>query len=200
MDLWQKYINGHDRHIRDQILGQYMPYANKISRYLYGKLPDNITFDEIQSYAFTGLLEAIERYDPARNDSFEGYAAKRIKGAVYDELRHFDFVPRWAKENRFIEMQSIEEIRDAEMISSDSSQSYTDQNMQQPDFAPDVDEKIFIAELLKKLSKFERKVIYLYYWQGLTMKEIGQSVGYTEGGISIVLKRAIDRLKKMTRH
>lgn len=197
---WLEYKEHGSIDFKNRLVERYLPYAGKISRYLYGKLPDSITFDEIQSYAYSGLLEAIERYDASNSVSFIGYAAKRIKGAVYDELRQQDFLPRDVRKKGPVEMESIEEIRNAEIVSSDSSQAYTDQNIQQSDFAPVIEDRVFILSLLKKLSCFERKVIYLYFWQGLTMKEIGQTVGYTEGGISIVLKRAITRLKKMTRH
>lgn len=200
--LWKNYKESGDRQARDQLVKRYLPYVKKLSKYVCSRLPDNIRFDEVQSYAYNGLLDAIERYDFNRNDSFEAYAGIRIKGSVYDELRKQDWLPRAVKEKGNINMVSIDQLRELdnayEPISLENNEEYAEsESFIQPDFAPGGIDRMYLVELINKLKPVQKTVVFYYYYAGLTLKEIGNILGYTEGGISLVHKRAITNLRKM---
>ena len=92
--LWLEYRRTGDKAIRDRLILTYAPLVKYVAGRLGSGLPAHVDDDDLISYGLLGLIGAIERYDPDRDVKFETYAIARIKGAIIDELRAMDWVPR----------------------------------------------------------------------------------------------------------
>src|SRR5215208_6436210 len=92
--LWQEYKRTRDRILRDRLILTYAPLVKYVAGRLGSGLPAHVDEGDLVSYGLLGLIGAIERYDPGRDIKFETYAISRIKGAIIDELRALDWVPR----------------------------------------------------------------------------------------------------------
>src|SRR5881398_1409720 len=93
-DLWRSYQRSRDQALRDRLILTYAPLVKYVAGRLGSGLPAHVDEGDLVSYGLLGLIGAIERYDPARDIKFETYAIARIKGAIIDELRALDWVPR----------------------------------------------------------------------------------------------------------
>jgi RNA polymerase sigma factor for flagellar operon FliA len=92
--LWAEYKSSSSRDARDQLILHYSPLVKYVAGRVSVGLPQNIEQADLVSYGIFGLIDAIEKFDPARKIKFETYAIARIKGAIIDELRSIDWVPR----------------------------------------------------------------------------------------------------------
>ena len=92
--LWQEYRQTRDRALRDRLILTYAPLVKFVAGRLGATLPSHVDEQDLVSYGLLGLIGAIERFDPDREIKFETYAIARIKGAIIDELRSLDWVPR----------------------------------------------------------------------------------------------------------
>jgi RNA polymerase sigma factor for flagellar operon FliA len=204
-------------------------------------LPAHVEEADLISYGLIGLINAIERFDPEREIKFETYAITRIKGAIIDELRSIDWVPRSVRARaREIERTnsklehrlqraptdeemasalevSVEEFQDSLLQISNSSVAALDElwtvsdssgdqvslldTLQDPD-APDpahlvdaTELKDRIADAIARLPEREKLVVALYYYENLTLREIGEVLGVTESRISQLHTKAVLRLR-----
>src|SRR5829696_3858727 len=92
--LWQEFKRTGDRGLRDRLILTYAPLVKYVAGRLGSGLPAHVDEGDLVSYGLLGLINAIERYDPGRDIKFETYAITRIRGAIIDELRALDWVPR----------------------------------------------------------------------------------------------------------
>src|SRR4051812_13501617 len=92
--LWQEYKRTADQGVRDRLILTYAPLVKYVAGRLGSGLPAHVDEGDLVSYGLLGLIGAIERYEPDRDVKFETYAIARIKGAIIDELRAMDWVPR----------------------------------------------------------------------------------------------------------
>ena len=92
--LWHEYRATRDRGVRDRLILTYAPLVKFVAGRLGSSLPSHVDEQDLVSYGLLGLIGAIERFDPDREIKFETYAIARIKGAIIDELRSLDWVPR----------------------------------------------------------------------------------------------------------
>ena len=92
--LWREFRQTNDKAIRDRLILTYAPLVKFVAGRLGSGLPAHVDENDLASYGLLGLIGAIERYDPDRDVKFETYAITRIKGAIIDELRAMDWVPR----------------------------------------------------------------------------------------------------------
>ncbi|MGZ4440199.1 MAG: sigma-70 family RNA polymerase sigma factor, partial [Gaiellaceae bacterium] len=92
--LWQEYRAKRDKAVRDRLILTYAPLVKYVAGRLGSSLPAHVDEGDLVSYGLLGLIGAIERYDPDRDIKFETYAIARIRGAIIDELRALDWVPR----------------------------------------------------------------------------------------------------------
>ncbi|HEX7166983.1 MAG TPA: sigma-70 family RNA polymerase sigma factor, partial [Acidimicrobiales bacterium] len=92
--LWAEYKAAATREARDRLIVHYSPLVKYVAGRVSVGLPQNIEQADLVSYGVFGLIDAIEKFDPARNIKFETYAIARIKGAIIDELRSIDWIPR----------------------------------------------------------------------------------------------------------
>ncbi len=93
-ELWESYRRTPTRQARDRLILQYSPLVKYVAGRVAVGLPQNVEQSDLVSYGIFGLIDAIEKFDPARGFKFETYAISRIKGAILDELRSIDWVPR----------------------------------------------------------------------------------------------------------
>jgi RNA polymerase sigma factor FliA len=202
-------------------------------------LPPNIEQADLVSYGIFGLIDAIEKFDPARGYKFETYAIARIKGAIIDELRSIDWVPRsvrakaraieraysklendlrrtpddaqlakelgisepelagWLSQISFVGLVALDEI----LLAGERAGGSTVGDMvvdpaHDPVAAFEVDEmKQLLAEAINRAPERERLVLTLYYYEGLTLSEIGDVLGVTESRVCQIHTKAILQLR-----
>ena len=105
-DLWEEFKKTRSPALRDKFIRQYMPLVKYVAGKVAVGLPASVEFDDLVGYGQFGLLDAINKYDPAKGVKFKTYAVTRIRGAIFDELRQIDWVPRSVR-------QKSREIEDA---------------------------------------------------------------------------------------
>ena len=240
-DLWQKYRNEGDERAREGLVVAYSPLVKYVAGRLASRLPSHVQEADLISYGLLGLISAIERFEIERQIKFETYAIPRIRGAIIDELRSLDWVPRSVRarareieranvklENRLQRAPTDEEMsaelgctvqdfQDSLLQISNSTVAALDElwtlsdssgdqvslldTREDPD-APDparvmdqTDLKDRIAEAIARLPEREKLVIALYYYEDLTLREIGEVLGVTESRISQLHTKAVLRLR-----
>ncbi|MDP2232731.1 MAG: FliA/WhiG family RNA polymerase sigma factor, partial [Actinomycetota bacterium] len=220
--LWAAYKNDADTGARDQLILNYSPLVKYVAGRLSSSLPQTVDTADLISYGIFGLIDAIEKFDLSRGIKFETYAIARIKGAIIDELRAMDWVPRSVRsrareiegayirlENQLRRVPSDAEVAQEmgiprkELHDIFTKLSYTsvvsfeelwvggDKDDRQSaigtirdDTAEDpvaifesAELKDILAGAIERLPEREKVVIALYYYEGLTLKEIGQVLG-----------------------
>jgi len=229
---------------RAEYIEKYAPLIRYIADRLAIRLPAHISRDDLISSGTLGLIDAIDKFDPDRNIMFKTYAEFRVKGAMLDELRSMDWVPRSVrrKANKLekayqdVEMRlgrpaTDEEVAEAmglsiknfhHLLNEVKSVSLLDIDMffiqirgQTQDnlfdfldssTSPDPlttlnmnEAKQILADTIKNLPEKEKLVISMYYYEEMTMKEIGLVLGYTESRISQLHTKALIRLRARLR-
>ncbi|MGZ4309641.1 MAG: RNA polymerase sigma factor WhiG [Gaiellaceae bacterium] len=239
--LWREYTKTKDQGVRDRLILTYAPLVKYVAGRLGSGLPAHVDEGDLVSYGLLGLIGAIERYDPDRDVKFETYAISRIKGAIIDELRAMDWVPRSVRsrardiERGIAELEArlgraptddeiakklgitetelednLTEISRSTIAALDElwtvSGSGGDQialidTIEDAD-APDpqgslsaTEMKEAIGEAIARLPEREKLVVTLYYYEELTLREIGEVLGVTESRVSQLHTKAILRLK-----
>ncbi|HEY2072666.1 MAG TPA: RNA polymerase sigma factor WhiG [Gaiellaceae bacterium] len=239
--LWREYRANGDPAIRDRLIVTYAPLVKYVAGRLGSGLPAHVDDEDLVSYGLLGLIGAIERYDPDRDVKFETYAIARIRGAIIDELRALDWVPRSVRsrardiERAIAELEAKlarvptdeeiatklglteEELDEALSEISRSSIAALDElwtisgssgdqvalidTIEDPE-APDpqgslsqVELREAIADAIARLPEREKLVVTLYYYEELTLREIGEVLGVTESRVSQLHTKAILRLK-----
>ena len=238
--LWARYKDHQDSSARDELILNYSPLVKYVAGRLASSLPQTVDTADLISYGIFGRIDAIEKFDPGRAIKFETYAISRIKGAIIDELRAMDWVPRSVRsrareieaayvslENSLRRVPTDQEVADHMGVSLKEFQdilaklSYTsvvsfeelwvggerDEGQNaigsiRDDTAEDpvaifesAEIKDILAGAIDKLPERERTVIALYYYEGLTLKEIGQVLGVTESRVSQLHTKAVLRLR-----
>lgn len=238
--LWAAYKQNGDADSRERLILNYSPLVKYVAGRLSSSLPQTVDTADLISYGIFGLIDAIEKFDLERAIKFETYAIARIKGAIIDELRAMDWVPRSVRararevENAYIVLETrLRRVpEDAEVaaemgISSKelsdilSKLSYTsvvsfeelwvggdredhgsamnvieDETAEDPVAMFESEEiKDILATAIERLPERERIVIALYYYEGLTLKEIGQVLGVTESRVSQLHTKSVLRLR-----
>ena len=239
--LWRRYKQAPDQGIRDRLILTYAPLVKYVAGRLGSGLPSHVDESDLVSYGLLGLIDAIARYDPNRDVKFETYAIQRIRGAIIDELRSMDWVPRSVRsrardiEKAIAQLEaqllraptdeeiakklgvSEEELDDALLEISRSSIAALDELWSSPTGSGDAvalvdtiedphsvepggeiektELKELIGESIASLPEREKLVITLYYYEELTLREIGEVLGVTESRVSQLHTKAILRLK-----
>lgn len=239
--IWQEYKKTKSQEARDKLILHYAPLVKYVASKVFSGLPQNIELADLISYGIFGLIDAIDKFDFSRGTKFETYAISRIKGAIIDELRALDWVPRslrhksrevekvyLALENRLKRVPTDEELAEALGISleelhdlfsrlSASSvialeellsigaggeeqisliDTIEDTAAKDPSLVAEHSEmKKTLLEALTRLPERERTIVALYYYKGLTLREIGEILGITESRVSQLHNKALFRLK-----
>jgi RNA polymerase sigma factor for flagellar operon FliA len=225
---------------RDQVIREYAPMIKYVASRIALRLPRHIELDDLISVGVLGLMDAIEKYDPTRGAKFKTYAEFRVRGAILDELRSLDWVPRSVRQkasNLDSVVQKIqarlgrppedEEIAQELGVSMDEfyetlqeSQSSPILSLEDLGISKETGEqkslldclagksdsdpqthlrlnelKEIIAKAIDTLPEKERLMVSLYYYEELTMKEIGEVLGITESRVSQIHSKAVMRLR-----
>lgn len=239
-ELWVLYRKKRDPRIRESFIKQYAPLVKYVAGKVAVGMPHSVEFDDLVGFGVFGLLDAIDKFDPEKNVKFKTYAVTRIRGAIFDELRSIDWVPRSVRQKtREIEdvigsleaqlgrTASDQEIAKALGVSEDEfvktmmkisgtsilslndlwfsgdendkmsiGESIEAPSSLNPDIIVEKDEiRRVIIEAINELPDKEKKVLILYYYEDLTLKEIGQVLEVTESRISQLHTKAILRLR-----
>ena len=245
--LWQRYREKGDQKAKDTLVLKYLYLAKYIAGRIAISLPATVDRRDVVSWAVVGLLEAVEKYDPAQKASFSTFASHRIKGQIHDGMRNLDWLPRLqrqrakkvdaaaeklraslGREPRPEEiadevgmtvddvLNSFSKLASADLLSldqpignfrlaSDEHELTLESIVKDPGSSPlEIAEKTSTLEALTKaiseLNENHQKVIYLYYNEGLTLKEVAKVLDLTEGRVCQIHKEAIDKLRvKMAR-
>jgi RNA polymerase sigma factor for flagellar operon FliA len=238
-DLWRRYREDDDARAREDLVVAYAPLVKYVAGRMASGLPSHVEEADLVSYGLSGLIGAIERFDPERKIKFETFALSRIRGAIIDELRTLDWVPRSVrtrareleKANSRLENElgraptdeelaarlgiTEEELQDSLVSIANSSvlaldELWNDSNGDEvalrdtisdpraPDPQSELDSmglREQLVETITGLPERERLVIGLYYYRGLTLREIGQVLGVTESRVSQLHTKAVLRLR-----
>ncbi len=93
-ERWRRYRRDGEREVRDQLVLAYSPIVKHVAGRIASRMPAHVDLADLVAYGLAGLIEAVERYDPARGVKFESFAGLRIRGAIIDAMRSLDWVPR----------------------------------------------------------------------------------------------------------
>src|SRR4051794_12602156 len=238
--LWLEYRRTGDQGLRDRLILTYAPLVKYVAGRLGSGLPAHVDEGDLVSYGLLGLIGAIERYEPDRDVKFETYAIARIKGAIIDELRAMDWVPRSVRSRaREIERAigaleaklghaptdeeiakrvgiTVEELEDSLTDIARSSIAALDElwtvsgqgdqvslldtledpeSVRPADALDETELREILGDAISRLPEREKLVVTLYYYEELTLREIGEVLGVTESRVSQLHTKAILRLK-----
>ena len=235
--IWESFLDTRDEFNRNLLMENYLPLVKYTAERICVKLPDKVECDDLVSAGVFGLMDAIDAFDPERGVKFETYCSPRVRGAILDELRSMDWVPRLVRsrshqlskalstlEAQLGRLPSEDELadelqledkefrrlqRDAQAIGLVSlnnaySDNDGDREMQEIDIVEDRKSEDPIVEAQKRdlknlitkgLSRAERLILILYYYEEMTMKEIGATLDLSESRVSQMHSSIIARLK-----
>jgi len=242
MELAERHISGmekEDRLLRKQLILEHLPYVKSIVYRIAVHLPSSVEIDDLLSSGVIGLIQAVERYDPTRDNKFTTYATFRIRGAVLSELRSRDFLSRSdrrkirALENAYAKLEnrlgreakdeeiaqemelSLEELFNIKKTSAisiislgemgyskeeDSGRLMSYLNDTEPEDGLALTRikelQTSLSRAIDELPEREKIVVSLYYWDELTMKEIGKVLDITESRVCQIHSSAVIRLRK----
>jgi RNA polymerase sigma factor for flagellar operon FliA len=241
--LWTRYAAKRDEKTKEELIVKYASLVKYVAGRMMVSLPPSVEQGDLESAGIMGLIDAIERYDPKYGVKFESYAIPRIKGAILDELRKLDWVPRSVRskarelEKVIYELESTkggpatdEEISkkmgvsmeeyydvlreigmtnllslDETIYNNDGSRASLHEVIEDPDVENPVEEmgreelKELMIKAIDDLPETERLVIALYYYEELTLHEIGQVLQLSESRISQIHTKTILSLKAKLR-
>ena len=239
-NLWDEYKSSGSRDARDRLIVHYSPLVKYVAGRVSVGLPQNIEQSDLVSYGIFGLIDAIDKFDTGRNIKFETYAIARIKGAIIDELRSIDWVPRSVRakaravekaysklenelhrtptdaelavelgmsedelHNVFNQISFVGLVALDEMLSvgGERGESTTlgetlPDKGDGPVQAFEVEEmKQLLADAINRMGEREKIVLTLYYYEGLTLAEIGEVLGVTESRVCQIHTKSVLQLR-----
>ncbi|HBT78113.1 MAG TPA: FliA/WhiG family RNA polymerase sigma factor [Planctomycetaceae bacterium] len=237
--IWFDYKKNPTDDLRNRLVERYMPLVRNRAERIWSRLPDGVELDDLISAGTFGLMDAIAAFDITRGVKFETFCMPRLQGAILDELRSMDWVPRMVrtKTSRLNEAYKmletrlgrkpidtevaeymkipVEEVRTliteahgVNLTSLDKKRGETDgyKDIREIDVLPDKrgedpTERLAKTDLIRAftrgLTKTERLIIILYYYEEMTMREIGATLDLSESRVSQMHSAIVDRIKKM---
>jgi RNA polymerase sigma factor for flagellar operon FliA len=241
-EIWIQFKSSPNEVLRNILIEQYLDLVRYTAERMHARLPSEVDVDDLMSAGLFGLMDAIEAFDLERGVKFETYCTRRIQGAIYDELRAMDWVPRLVRSRtakverarKSLEMgmgrkATDEEIRnhlgvdasDFEKLTRDSRpvgvvslnrkwfETDSSKDVREIDIVKDTRQENPLKKvqrsdlkmlLTKGLSRAERLIVVLYYYEEMTMKEIGLTLDLSESRVSQMHSSIIARLKAQMQH
>ncbi len=237
MEVWKEYRKVATEELRNRLMEHYLPLVRYNAERVHTKLPDEVDVEDLMSAGIFGLMDAIDAFDLDRGVKFETYCAPRIRGAILDELRAMDWVPRLVrsragqveKARKSIHKETGMRATDEEVakrmnmsmdefskIRKDSGtvgvvslsrkwfETDSNKDVREIDVLEDqkqvnpfaIAQRDDVKELVTKgLSRAERLIVVLYYYEQMTMKEIGVTLDLSESRVSQMHSSILARLK-----
>lgn len=236
--LWTEYDKSRTPELREKIILEYAPLVKLVAGRLSMYLGYNVEYDDLVSYGIFGLIDAIDKYDYAKEVKFETYASLRIRGAILDQIRKMDWIPRTIRQKQkridavckdietrlgrsatdeeialelgisddeYLEWQSQMKITNVVSLNEYMEQGaevpaegnqFTTARFDSPEENIEKEElKKVLEESLEQLTEKEKKVVLLYYYEDLTLKEISNVLEVSESRISQLHTRALQKMK-----
>ena len=239
---WAQFKQQNDPQERQRLLEQYLPLVRNVAGRMAMGFPKSVEVSDLINTGVIGLIEAMSNFDPGRGVKFETYAVPRIRGAILDELRSLDWVPRSTRaKSREIDkatarlenelgrtpsqrelaktlkistsdlFSAVDDVSSATVLSLDELIYKEEDNRQVPrvETLQDLTSESVLGELEKQelkaylvqaisnLSEQERLVVALYYYEELTLKEIGEVMQISESRVSQIHTKAVLKLRGM---
>jgi len=239
---WRRYRKMQSTEMRQDLLNKYLPLVRNVASRMAMGFPRSVELPDLINTGVIGLVEAFGHFDPSRGVKFETYAVPRIRGAILDELRALDWVPRSTRaksreiERAFANLEnqlgrppektelakhlkisleelhmSLEDVSGTNIMSLDEVIFREDDNRQVPRIETIMDTgkisilgeiekdelRAFLVIAMDKLTAQEKLVIALYYYEELTLKEIGEVMSISESRVSQIHTRAVSKLRNM---
>lgn len=234
--LWDEYIQKKTPALRDQIIIEYSSLVKIVAGRLSMYLGYNVEYDDLVGYGVFGLIDAIDKFDYHKGVKFETYASLRIRGAILDQIRKMDWIPRtlrqkqrkidaacqaletklgriatddelatelgitmedldqWQSQTKLTGLISLDEY--LEQGSEVTSDSKLVSDYEQPDKLVEKQElKKILLNALESLTEKEKKVVVLYYYEELTLKEISLILEVSESRVSQLHTKALQKMK-----
>ena len=236
--LWEKYSQKQDSETREALIIEYVPLVKLVSGRLSMYLGYTVEDEDLVSYGIFGLIDAIDKFDYRKGIKFETYASLRIRGAILDQIRKMDWIPRsvrqkqrqidaaitklesaedktatdeeiakeldisleeyyvWQGQTKVTGIASIDEfVEQGIEVRAFDNQKYADN---EPEKVYEKEElKNLLKESLDKLTEKERMVVVLYYYEGLTLKEISSVLEVSESRVSQLHTKALQKMKQI---
>jgi RNA polymerase sigma factor FliA len=238
--LWVEYKKSGERRLRDQLIVLYSPLVKYVAARVAVGLPQHVDGSDLVSYGIIGLIDAIDRFSPDRQVKFETYAIPRIRGAIIDELRAIDWVPRSVRAKARAVEQAYASLEATLLRTPTDAEVAAELEMSEPDLQDilrqisfvgvaaldevfmvggdrtdrttlgdtipdatagpvalfeDKESKEILAQAIMQLGERERTVLSLYYYEGLTLAEIGEILGVTESRVCQIHTKAVLQLR-----
>lgn len=237
-DLWDIYRKNPTQQVREQLIIEYAPLVKVVAGKMSMYLGSNVEYDDLVGYGVFGLIDAIDKFDLTKDVKFETYASLRIKGAILDQIRKMDWIPRtirqkqkkldeaarelelrtghaasakeiaeelglsnaeyieWQSQLKVTNLISLNEFMDAggnEPVMETAGNSH----FEQPEESVSKEElKQKLAEALEQLTDKEKKVVLMYYYEDLTLKEISRVLEVSESRVSQLHTKALLKMRK----
>ena len=236
-EVWKEFKRTATDELRNHLIEQYLELVRYTAERMHMRLPGEVDVEDLMSAGLFGLMDAIDAFDLARGVKFETFCTQRIRGAILDELRAMDWVPRLVrsrtakveKARKSLEMEkgrkpTEKEVSEKLGVNKDEFEKLqrdskpvgvvslnrkwyeTDSNkdIREIDVVQDQRQENPLSELQKKdlktlitkgLSRAERLIVILYYYEEMTMKEIGMTLDLSESRVSQMHSSILARLK-----
>ena len=234
--LWDEYSKKHTPELREQIIMEYANLVKIVAGRLSIYLGYNVEYEDLVSYGIFGLIDAIDKFDCEKGVKFETYASLRIRGAILDQIRKMDWLPRTLRQRQkkidaaYQKLETIsgrsatdKELAQELEISTDELENWQNQmkisnlvsldeymeqgegkveaqsseDYAQPERVIEKEElKRILMDALQGLTEKEKKVILLYYYEDLTLKEISVALEVSESRISQLHTKALQKMRK----
>ncbi len=237
-DIWKVYkADQSNKELRNKLIERFLPLVRYNAERVWAKLPDGVDLNDLISAGVFGLMDAIDAFDMDRGVKFETYCVPRIRGAMLDELRTMDWVPRLVRskaskleaarkevearigrpptdaeiaERMGLPLDEFEKLKSeasaVNLVSLNKKWYETDsyKDVREVDILEDskgedptrgIQKRDVMKLVTKGLNRNERLIIILYYYEELTMKEIGNTLGLSESRVSQMHSSIVARLK-----
>jgi RNA polymerase sigma factor FliA len=239
-DLWVEFKRSGSASARERLILHYAPLVKYVASRVATGLPATVEQADLVSYGMFGLIDALEKFDLERAIKFETYAIPRIKGAIIDELRAMDWVPRSIRfkareiEKAYAEVEGrmkrapteqeiaehlgvgVGELHDMvsqisfvsvmaldEVVATGENRgegitlldTLADSGLDPATGLEGQETRALLAGAINSLSEREKIVVTLYYFEGMTLAEIGEILGVTESRVCQIHTKAVGQLR-----
>lgn len=241
-EVWIEYKKTGSENLRNRLIENYLDIVRYTAERMHMRLPGEVDVEDLMSAGLFGLMDAIDAFDLERGVKFETYCSQRIRGAIFDELRSMDWVPRLVR-SRTAKVERARKSLEMELGRKATDQEITERLMvnkaefdklqrdskpvgvvslnrkwYETDSSRDVREIDVIHDrkqenplsqiqkddlkvlITKGLSRAERLIVILYYYEEMTMKEIGTTLDLSESRVSQMHSSILARLKAQMQH